>query len=561
MGKPVSFDVVHDFLMRSKAEKARFIAEWHKIDRYYQGFQWSENTPAWKPTPVSNFVYATVEQRHANLIANRFAPSLFPREPGDEEAVRAYQMVIDSKWDELNIGRIINTAVKHGLLYGTYIAKVFWDNSLEGGTLKPVTLPEGSQVPGTLWKGDIRVEGVPCFNFFPQPGVDRIERMRKCAVVTRVPLEYVKANPAFDKQAVAKVKADTDFTGVNQITYQTQTAENGLVSLVEYWQLNMDSTVDVSYYADEQLLYHIEGVMRNELPFAVLYDHEVDNCFWGFGEPRQIIPNQEAMNKLTQLVIQNALLIVNKPILLSISSGADPKVVAQNIGKPGAVFPVNDVNAIEFGRTEELPISAFKAIEMLKEDIRETMGMHQAYVGQSPGSVTAASGILALQERAAARDNLKGIYIEDFIVRLTKLMVELIKNNYTTTRYIRIMGEDGTVGFKPFNAKKYGDVAIDVRISGSGNTVISRAVAEQQAKELLNLQYQYNIEPALITPEEYVQLTAIPIKPDILKRMSEERQALAEHYQQQSQEILDKTQNMGNMNLEGSPMPMDMGIE
>ncbi len=550
----MKFDAVHDFIMRSKAEKERFIAEWQKINKYYQGFQWPENTPAWKPTPISNFVYATVEQRHANLIANRFAPSLFPREPGDEEAVRAYQMVVDSKWDELSLDKLVNTAIKHALLYGTYIAKVYWDNSLEGGSLKPVTLPDGSQVPGTLWKGDIRVEGVSCYSFFPQPGVNRIEDMRKCAIAVRVPLEWIKANKVFNQSAVAKVKPDTDFAGVNQ-SYTT--AENNLVTFVEFWVRNADDTVDVFYYADEQLLYKIEAVTTGELPFAVLYDHEIDNCFWGFGEPRQIIPNQEAMNKLTQLVIQNAMLIVNKPILLSIASGADPKVVAQNIGKPGAVFPVNDVSAIEFGKTEELPISVFKTIEMLKEDIRETMGMHQAYIGQTPGSVTAASGILALQERAAARDNLKGLYIEDFIIRMTKLMVKLIQQNYTTTRYIRIMGEDGTVGFKPFNAQEYGDVSIDVRISGSANTVISRAVAEQQAKELLSLQYQYNVEPALITPEEFIQITNIPLKQNILKRMSEERQALSEHY---SQEALDKTPVLGNMEVE-PPAPIDAGID
>ena len=72
--------------------------------------------------------------------------------------------------------------------------------------------------------------------------------------------------------------------------------------------------------------------------------------------------------------------------------------------------------------------------------------------GETMGGVAAASGILALQEAGNKRTRLLVDQFYDGFEQLVRMVVELIAENYSEVRYVRVLGERGHM--VPFSASR-----------------------------------------------------------------------------------------------------------
>src|SRR5690606_13292040 len=156
------------------------------------------------------------------------------------------------------------------------------------------------------------------------------------------------------------------------------------------------------------LRYDTHFYAHGKYPFVKGVNYPIQKSFWGMSEAEQIIELQNVLNKLMQIVIENVALANGQLVVNKTESGIrDIRALASKLWEPGLVIPVNDVNSVKKLDGVLAPSWVITLIQLIHKDIELVTGVSPLYLGEAPGSVTAASGILALQEQATARVRLK----------------------------------------------------------------------------------------------------------------------------------------------------------
>jgi hypothetical protein len=545
-----------------------------EADKFWLGEHWDDSDPEWMPKPSENWVFATVEQHSANLSTSNVVPIITGQDPGDEDVAKMFDYVIQYLWqpNKLNLRRLIRRAIHGAMLRGTAIAKVYWDNTKNGGRqfdeARNFTNPLNQQpytATHTLYKGEVCVELVDPSNVIHDPSGYSLSGPGACGwIAIRLPRkrEWVENNPkyqeyltpeelkrAFDQTGSTASRADVEFYHGRPINSPQNSDE---IMHDEIWVRRMDQFgnwhIDYLEKIGSQIIYYAEDVYKDgEFPLAILYDYEVDKSFFGMGEPKQVIPNNKTINHLSRLAALNAMHMTNTQKVVTHDSGIDPKEVATFGTMPGAVWKSRTVDGIKPLEVSEIPVSVFKVAESAREGIRTIMAMDESNMGQFGGSVTAASGIKMIQDKAGVRDNDKGVNVEDFVSRLVSLIISRVQQFYTTERYVPIVGKRGNMQqFFPFIGGDYQDISLLVSIESGSGTPTNKGAIEEKAWKMWDNQSQQKFDPPLITIEELLDtLQAFPLKERIKQRVKNANS------QQAAQEAVQLAQFMQQLMAQG----------
>src|SRR5690606_31337329 len=263
----------------------------------------------------------------------------------------------------------------------------------------------------------------------------------------------------------------------------TKDKENGLVRIVVAG--NVLLSYDTNFY--KHGLY----------PFVRGINYPIQKSFWGMGEAEQLITMQEILNKLMQLVIENVALANGQFIVDKNASGIrDIKSLANKLWQPGLTIPVNDINSIKKLDGVLAPGWVVNLIQIIQKNIELVTGISPLYLGEAPGSVTAASGIIALQEQATARVKLKLQEQGRMIEEIVKFVVAYIAEFYTEDRYFRIVNENRETDWIKVRrdditkVDENGNLTLpefDVTIEVGFDAPMSRAYIEQMAMQLYQM--------------------------------------------------------------------------
>jgi hypothetical protein len=248
-------------------------------------------------------------------------------------------------------------------------------------------------------------------------------------------------------------------------------------------------------------------------PFVPFVAKKNRKSILGISECRNLLGNQKLLNKLVEIPVVNSLLVSNPIMLVTSTSGIDPNKVTS---KPGQIWTVRDDvdKGVRYLNPPVLGGEVFKMIDQMTQFMERIGGVYDANTGETPGGVTAASAIQLLQEQGSIP--LKGITRNLYatLKEVYEQMVELIKEFYTETRYLRVMGKDGKFEFMEFNALKYKDIDFDIRVSAGASTPTSKAFIAQLGLDLFS--------QGLLLPSEYVEmLENLPNKDKIVERLRE----------------------------------------
>lgn len=549
-------EMVGDLDQKIKAGIAAYADRKQKMlvaDKYWLAEHWDDNSPPWMPKPVENWVFATVEQHSANLATANIVPIIYGQDPGDDEIANMFDLVVQYLWtpNKLNGRQIIRESIHTALMMGTAIVKVYWDNNVNGGrwlspdrTPKEFTNPitqEPFPVTHTFYKGEVCMEMVDPSNVIPDPSGYALKGPGACSWITvRTPrsANWIGANQLFQQyvgKAQLKTLLDQMEAGDKGSTefYHGRTVNNTYTGSKEYmldevWMRQMDEFgnwhINLAYKVGEELLYYAEDVYRDgEFPFAVLYDYKISKSFFGMGEPEQVIANQNTINQISRLVALNAMHMTNTQKVVTTDSGIDPDKVSELGSMPGAVWKSRTPDGIKNLDVKEIPGTVFKTVSEAREGIRMIMAMDEANMGQFGGSVTAASGIKMIQDKANVRDQDKGFNVEDFVSRLVFLVISRIQQFYTEDRYIPITGQQtGPRQFFPFKGSDYADLTLLVHVEAGSGTPLNKAAISQRAWDMFQKQAEKNFDPPLITAEELLDTyEGFPLKERIKKRIKE----------------------------------------
>jgi len=487
-------------------KKSDLHKKWRKYEKFYKNDQWSDaKIDPNRVKPTINYIFTTVESLMPYLTTNVPDPIILPTNPEDEQVARDLTKIVKIILEKNGIEKYLQIGERERLKFGTCIWKVFFDPSKHNGL------------------GDIAFEIVDPVNFFIDPNeVNDLQNADFCGTSVRRSIEYLKKRYPEKANEIEADQMNSEIT-----VYDTEDEEdprNRQSTLIEYWTKDKENGLVRIVVAGNVLLSYDTNFYKHGLyPFVRGINYPIQKSFWGMGEAEQLITMQEILNKLMQLVIENVALANGQFIVDKNASGIrDIKSLANKLWQPGLTIPVNDINSIKKLDGVLAPGWVVNLIQIIQKNIELVTGISPLYLGEAPGSVTAASGIIALQEQATARVKLKLQEQGRMIEEIVKFVVAYIAEFYTEDRYFRIVNENRETDWIKVRrdditkVDENGNLTLpefDVTIEVGFDAPMSRAYIEQMAMQL----YQMGV----INAVEVLKTMNFPNKEQIIERLEQ----------------------------------------
>jgi hypothetical protein len=554
-----------------KAEDAVFNRHkmWAELDMFDRGEQWKNaSIPAWIPKPVTNLIRKIRLTKRANLASAISKANFLPLNPQYADQVSKLQKAYDHVWEVDNVPYTIRGIIDRGLLQGTAVAYVYNDDTYVGGVYKEPFDPNNQ-----LYSGKVCIKRIPIANFFPDPDAYEIDKCKYIEVTEILSLKEVKNNPEFRKYCeeqgtLKKLKAlNTNMLGISSnetgaiYPRESNPLENGqnilgdeMVTLHHHWERvyneNGEWELNCTYYLRDIdfVLLRREKIEPNVYPFSVYVDEQEENTIWGTSMIMDIFENQKIINKTAQTASIIATLHQNPQKIVSRESGINAADLAKTGTLPGKVWTTNSDprNSIVDIKPPDIPRGLFELEDRMKNDINDIVGLNEAYMGNSVGSLTTSTGVNSLIERATVRDKDKMIQIDRFVEQISNLIALTILYKWKDERPMaqtQPNGEQQFEQFQPFDDWSIKNMEWRVRSDVYAKAPTTQASKRQQADQLMQMQGQFQFNPPLITPEEWVQFQDFDMKENILKRMEEDRMKME---QQQAQDLAAQITQLSN---------------
>ena len=411
---------------------------------------------------VSGWLHNVIVSKHADAMKAFPEPNILPREKGDKGEAQMLSAIIPCVLEQNNFEATYSDAMWQKLKTGTGCYKVVWDSSKLNGL------------------GDIHVEKVNLLNVYWEPGVTDIQRSR-----------YFFHTELWDKdlleerypQLKGKLKGKSFFSTKFLYDDHVKTENKHTVIEVYYHRyIQGKNTLQYCKYVGDQVIYATENeIQRTTKPVVDqttgqpmidpmsgmplitqepsmaergLYDHgkypyffdalyPIEGSPCGYGYVDLCRNPQMEIDLLKTAMVKNAM-VGAVPRYFSRTDGNINEEEFLDTTKP--VVHVNgNVDEASIRRIEHNSLDGMyvNLLDHSIDELRETSGNTEAATGSAPGSVTAASGIAALQEAAGktSSDSTQSSY--RVYSDMVDMCIELIRQFYDMPRKFRILGQYG----------------------------------------------------------------------------------------------------------------------
>ena len=539
--------MVQKFMRRfysAESAMAEHVKMWKMLDLFDRGKQWDNaKIPAWIPKPMTNLIRYVRTMKRANLASIIPQSHFTPVTQMDAPLVKHLQKAYEHVWDEQKVPVTIRRVIDRGILHGTQIAYVYAEENIRGKYFG-----EGHE-GNSLHQYDVRVKRLNNANFFPDPSAYCVDELKWATVTENLAFTDVKNNPTFKAYAGQKLKdlkyADLDRSqngtgdiyarGIQKVDVTATEDGDEMCTVHSHWvrYRNEDGRwqVDCFYfmYNTDFLLYAIEDFKPSVLPFAVFHDEEEDNSFWGTSTAMDMLENQKIINKTAQAASIIGTLHQNPQKVVTRESGINAAEMSRTGTLAGKVWTSNIAanQAVHVIDPPDIPKGLFEIEDRMKNDIKDMSGITEAYTGQSVGSLTTSTGVDSLIERSSIRDRDKAIQIDQFVEDLSNLIAQFILVYWQEPRPIMTRQKNGDAQFDqwtPVPVEILDNFEYRVISDVYAKAPMTQAARSQAADNLMQMQGQFQFDPPVIIPEEWIDMKDFPNKEDILARMQADRQ-------------------------------------
>ena len=403
---------------------------------------------------VSGWLHNVIVSKHADAMKAYPEPNILPREQGDKGEAMMLSAIIPCILEQNNFEATYSDAMWQKLKTGTGLYKVVWDKSKLNGL------------------GDIHVERASLLNVYWEPGVTDIQRSR-----------YFFSTELWDKdvleerypQLKGKLKGQSFLSTKFLYDDHVKTENKHTVIEVYYHKyIQGKNTLQYCRYVGDQVIYATENdterpkqVVQDPItgqPVEIeaglsmaergLYDHgkypyffdalfPIEGSPCGYGYVDLCRNPQTEIDMLKTSMVRNAM-VGSVPRYFSRIDGNINEEEFLDLSKP--IVHVNgNVDEATLRRIEHNSLDGMyvSLLNISVDELRETSGNTEAATGSTPGSVTAASGIAALQEAAGktSSDSTQASY--RVYSDMVEMCIELIRQFYDMPRKFRILGQYG----------------------------------------------------------------------------------------------------------------------
>lgn len=470
--KDGSVQELEKLLQQSKGSRFRLLADWYLNCAFFEGNQWlwwnrgrldPVQLQDWRVKYVDNRIVGIVNTELAKMTKQKPTWQVVPVSAQDEdlESAQTGEKILGYLWRYLKMRNKLMDALRWSRVTGAGFWKVSWDSQegkkvqivadaegnpvMHGETGAPMRphqfegeLPEGLSSK-TIATGDLKIEVVSPFEFYPDPVARELEDCEWCIQVSIKSSEYVKEHFGVD------IEPDTDVApGPTESRMFATFQEGGSgykgVKLSEYWSRPNSKDpqgVRVVWAKGKEL--RREPNPYKCLPYVMFKGIPVAGRFWPTSTTTQLRSPQMQLNKAQSQVTENAQRLGNPALL------ASKQANIQYSGVPGERIDFDDTTANAtptYLQAPPLPDYVVKQIERAETSMQDISGQHEVSNAQVPAGVKAASAINLLQEADDTRLGPAIYDMEETLGEAGSMLLKLIAEYWTDERIVMIAGAD-----------------------------------------------------------------------------------------------------------------------
>jgi hypothetical protein len=528
---------------------------WRELDAFDRGEQWTTKgvMPSWIPRPSSNLINKVKRYKTGALMLEDYLGELKPLAPEDEAPIWMLQRFYEQLWEKLNIKYQILDVTRTSRLLGTGILYLGWDENYLGGTR------------GHLFQGEILVKEIEPSTFFIDPAAFELEEALYCGTFVRTTVEQLLADPSIEKKYKKQFKEGRKVTAYGMQSEQDRgeiyanrdysSYQDHVVDLITFYEKVVEDEggfrIDVTTIADGVIVKKIEGIKPNLFPFIILRQHKQRQDFWGISDAQLILPNVKMINKVQSIIGTLATLYQNPQKIVFEGAGIDPRIVSKYGNAFGLVFLSKSpdlANVIRNVDVADIPITLLNYIEFLKRDIEDFTGMTDFATGASSRSVQTSGGINSMIERSLIGDQDEYVLFEQFIEKLSYMLLSNAIEYYTDDRVMRMRDDNPNSNaeyeYVPFRSEEFADLAWDFSI----NIVKKIKHTDQSKRDTMQMlsewQLQYSPDIQIVNAEDIVKAFNPPNRDVILARIEQDKKQKS--YDTAAQVVQEVVQSLDN---------------
>lgn len=535
-GKPKDTRAASFWDMRFKEAvvvKNPYVNRWRDYEAAYAGDYFSDVAkPEYRANEVSNYIFSVVETIRPIMVDNNPQFQALPRLPMGVPGTELVQKALSYEWEREGMNLKLYRGLVDFLVTGNMFFFQPWDSAAKQATIIPVSP----------------------YNIFVDPMATSIEDAEY--IMYAKYMHENKVKKMFPEHAEKLIGSSVKYEELVTEDNREQISHANQILVIEVWcrdwttidyeEDNGDGTKTkvkkMKYPKGRRLIVAPEldltlDDVKNpykdgEFPFTHIKCYDLPMKFWGEGEVKQLISPQKALNDLNNQILDNAKATANMPWIVDNNSGIGRKVLSN---RPGLIIRKNPGSEVRRDAPPNMPVYIKDKGLEFKEDMEQISGIFDTMKGNSEKGVYTAQGILALQEAGQARVRLKVKILEEGLARMAKIQYSRMRQFWKGTRLVRIVGEDGSVGFQPIDEEALLH-DYDIKVTSGSTMPINRSA-------MLDLMIRLATTPAedgkpMVDRQAVLQYLPAGEKEEVLKRMNGQGENFQMMVQQMQQQMM-----------------------
>ena len=507
LAQMIKIEQEYDSMMVNRRDKW---LDWYKIYRLFR----TEEKDVWQSQIFIAKIYEVIE---------RIVPSLISHDPKFVVSARFNQNTVYINqlrdylrfiWDEDDMEEKIESLVKGGVIYGTYIFKVDWlTTTMVEKSIETKTDDE----TGELYEQEIEEEivrsGRPTgdiidiFDFKTDPFQQNLEdSYANIQIRTGVSIAELKDAGIYHNLDEVEGLAEKTLADTTTVEKREKLQSQGITTtyidkgytVKEYWGLfsaTGDPKDEVEYVitsVNDAVVIRCE-VNEKGRPFEVFRDKIVPGEFYGIGEIEPLEDLQIELNTLRNQRMDYTNLVLNPEWIISSNSGINP---SQLIHKPNNVIITDDMNGLRILDKPGVPPSGYQEEAQILRDfqtISQTTDVTDT--GGVMGFNNTATGV---RQRTAQQKLVTGSivkHLEKAIAGIGRKFLIMTKHNMDDSVFSRVVDVDreAKVKFQELGKEVFEDVEEGFKIKVEAGSTLEDSYIDtaNQAVAFGNTSIQY----------------------------------------------------------------------
>ena len=464
--------------------------------RNHQGQFLPQIVPDWREQPVTNICLPFFKTFLSKATKNRPAWAVVPQsaDPDDVHSTELAEEVLEAKWTELKLGRVIRRAVGWTIVTGNGFLYPYWNTStgkmrklevemevpvyeevdgekIEVGTevvLVPLDedgdpklgedgRPSPNAEPHVVDMGDVGVRVLSPFQVRVNPEAEEDEDVTWFIIGEVMTLREIQQTwpEAFDPENELTVMAEDvgalddynrAFAGImggdqRAAPPQDMRAKDLHKALVLFYhEIPTPDYPDGRYWiCTKDVLLEKPGPLPEGVWPALIHlqDVMIPGRYHAASTFENIVELNREYNELNGQIKEHHNLFIRGKWLVPKGSGIKKGAITT---QPGEVIQYNPGFAPTQMELKPLPSAVYQERQRVLDDYQLVGGIHKVSMGAPPPGVTAGVAFLQLQE---ADDTDLGPFLamlEESVASLTSAVLQIIKERYTEERLVYVAG-------------------------------------------------------------------------------------------------------------------------